>query len=425
MMTIFLSCTSEEQKLIPIPSETEKITLEIPFTKANEANEDLIKSGRIIVCKNTGTKDVIVNTNVPIQTTPDIIFKVEVPVGYMNIYLIGNEDPLWNLNGISNSNDLKSIKQFYTAYPIIDGNTIPMFEQYENVYVDENGIVTNNGSTVDLNNPLGTVKRIFSKVSLNLECVYNDLQNGNDPIQLDSVSIKRMPKHSYLVPFQNYTGTQTTDFFSGANANVANDFPYTGPSTNRTGFNGSTYFYIPEHIMGDTTYYTYLSIVVNLVGGATETQREYKLVVGDGIADGKNDYLLGPNKTVPDVIVTRNTHYMFDVKITSYTETSGSDLDIIAKIVDWDATPTDPKKPDEYSLSVSDSEIQIASVPFNGVINVTTDCPDGWSASSTSPGVNITGQGGSKLTFDISSGSSPWVIFVKAGKVERKITISQ
>ena len=423
-----VSCTSEEGV---IPDNKEIISLEVPLTRSNEENEDRIQNARIIVCHNTGTKGVIVNEDTPIQSIPNILFQVQVPVGYLNIYLIANEEASWNLGSITTANDLKNkIKDYNNVYPTVDPSSpIPMFGQYENVYVTKDGAVTKDGTVVDLNSSLGTVERIFSKVTLNLSCVYSQLQNGGSPIELKNVSVKRMPKYSYLVPYKNYPGTQTTDFFDGTSANIVTDFPFTGPVAQPTGFAGSTYFYIPEYKLVDTTYYTYISMVVNLVGGGAETEKEYKIVIGNGIGVDKNSYLLGPDKTVSDLVITRNTHYKFNIVIKNFDQTGDADVDIIAEIIPWnEGENIDPGIPKEYYLTIlpaSYFEINSSS----SIIQVTVDTNyPGWSIDTSQCHLDMTViQATDKLTITIPSTVAPglYKIDILAGPVTKQIIINK
>jgi hypothetical protein len=427
------TCASDEH---PLPGgggggnsvvDTLSVPIQVPFTKAPNDNlpENRIVSARIIVIKQDRVTNNRILNGIDISES-NIQITDLVPVGYVDFFVIVNELVAWNLDDIHIgdiyfSNNLKQkIVTYNAGYPVVDAtHPIPMFKMYENLQITENASTLLNNAPV----ALSSVERLYAKVSLELDCTFANLANGGDPIEIKQVSIKSMPKESYLAP-TSYTKTGASDFFDGSTLTASN---YTWTAT---GFESDFLCYIPEYLVSDISRNTYISAIVNLVADAN-SEREYKIVLGDSITKG-NAYMLGNTKLYSDVRISRNTHYHFAGNIKSFDIRAEEDIELRPKILAWEETAVDSVIFQKYNLDVSQDLFQLSQVPFDGVINVDTDHPKGWSAVPVSSGNHTTLIGGPytgkssgvlKFHYDGQAIIGADTIKVTAGNVTKKILV--
>jgi hypothetical protein len=438
------TCTSNEQSWEGgggnVPTDTLKETtvpVKVPITKApNDSDpENRIVSARIIVIKqNRITNNKVIN-NIA-DSEGNIQITDLVPVGHVDFFVIVNELSAWNLDDIDIgdtyfSNNLKQEIITYTGCPVVDAtHPIPMFRMYENLLITEEGNTLQNNVSVTLSE----VERLYAKVSFSLKCTFEDLPY-KDPIEIKSVTIKNMPKEAYLAP-KEYTKTETSDFFEEVLPLNTNTYTWTS-----TDFTSAFLCYIPEYLVSDITRYTYISAVVRLKGRTEpEYEKEYKIVLGNGITSHNNAYMLGNTVTYSDVRISRNTHYSFTGNITSFDIPDEMDMVIKAKILKWEEKPLDQQNIQNYTLEVSQNEF-LFRPPLsvvNGVVNVTTDYSDGWSATMAAKqsgvlrtslddavGGTVTkpSSGILKFTFDGNTIQDADTINVTAGSITKKILI--
>jgi hypothetical protein len=444
-----VSCTSEEVKVPDPPKQEEKqAQVRVPLTRAvNDGDaENAIVRARLIVVSQTGK--VLVNTylndayisGLSATDRQHLQFSELLPVGYVDWYIIANELTSWSLgtytvNSQITAADIENKVLSFSAYPVVNTypNPIPMFGMRKSLYVHENGSTTLGGIGVDA----GEVVRLYAKVTLNLFCKFSDLDNGGIPIQLDSVTIKRIPTAAWLGR-KIYEGTNlTTDFFNGALST-----PTTTPTITPDSFRYEYKFYLPEYQARDSGLYTYLSLVVNLASSTDPSTRvEYKVVVGDGIASHDNTYMLGNSKRFYDVFVTRNTHYHYGITIRSFSNSGEKDIYIRPQVVDWDtAIKVDSVEERESTLFLSESDFHPAgTATYYGQVNIVTDYRFGWNAvvealtggatcTITSPATLVNQPSGQlKFTYTGGNGSSARIkITTGAGqKVTKWITLSR
>lgn len=346
LLCILPSCTSDELASDGPALEKEQVTLDMPITRgANDGDtENRISSARMVVFSTEGTGKVLVNTllsNIGLDEGT-IAFRELVPVGYLDLYLITNEPAGWNLtanfpvgSSAKTKDDLKKQALSLSAYPVVDSNNpIPMFGAYEGIYVDsDEKIYANNKST--LITP-GEVSRLYAKVTLDISCVFSAMPAGSEPIELRSVAVINLPENPYLAPLR-----YSRSFFSGASVLPQEGVNY---DSNTSGFatkSGAFTFYIPEHIINDVANRSYLSIMLGLKGGGTGSpSKEYRLYIGDGIAEGQpghdnNTYMAGNTATATDLTVSRNTHYTFTATVKNF---SILEIEFSSKVVKWGDT---------------------------------------------------------------------------------------
>ncbi|MDR1258218.1 MAG: hypothetical protein LBK65_02905 [Tannerellaceae bacterium] len=360
------------------PFKEGSVPIKVPITRAVNDNdpENRIESVRLVIIR----QNVVTNNKMlgNLSSITNIQLTDIAPVGYVDLFVIVNELPVWNLGGIQindilSPNVLKNkVLSFNSGYPVVNAShPIPMFRMYENLRIMLNGETLLNNVPV----LLSSVERLYAKVTFELNCTFADLDNGGDPIEIKHVLLKSMPKESYLAPAQ-YTKSSPSDFFDGGVLAMKADSNYTWNSNQ---FNSDFVCYIPEYLVSDISRYVYVSAVVNLTADET-AEKEYKIAIGDGIAKG-NDHMLGSTRLYSDVRISRNTHYHFTGNIRSFDLSANQDIEIHPQIVAWGEAIVD-YDPREYLLQVSQNEFTFPSTAglVQGVIHVVTDHPQGWSA---------------------------------------------
>jgi hypothetical protein len=451
LMTVGVSsCTSEFNKgVVPPPVKEVKGVLYVPMTRGTPEEESAITASRMIVFKANG--DFVLNTNQPEHWTPTPTFIDTVPAGYLNVYLIANERSGWNLANITTEAQLKKVQYDYitdyaTKLPEADGtHPIPMFGMQKNVYVDMNG---------ELNSYRIGVKRIFAKVTLRLSCLFSEQNNGNTPLELDSIWLMRIPSWSYLYAAETVVFGDTLmlpERFIGPFNSAIHPF-YPNPASPPAGWPKSHYeedagkfldtvtFYIPEYLPNDTSTYTFLSLRVN-VKNQPSIAKTYRLILGEGLKYGlrfmRGDSILPadpPHRPDPhqrdimDLSIQRNTHYTITAKVKNFGLTGKEDLDVYLQVEDWMETEVDTTDIGNYMLNISQGEFEIP-VGHMSVVNIETDHPKGWSATVTGSLVltdsgvsSLAGQDSGPLTFKATSAGT-YYIHVTIGKITRHIKV--
>ena len=309
-------CTGEDG--LP-PSEAKETTLQYTLTRSAE-DEGRVTNARMAVFNRIGNQ-VLVNTTTPKH---GLTFEETVPAGILNIYLVANELPSWNLGAVLTPSELKGKVLPFSAYPVVDGtNDIPMLGSYENHPTTADIMTEINDNTC----PDGTVERLYAKVSLDLSCAFSDIDVSK--IILDKVRIRNLPTESYLYP-AGYSGST---FFDGAD--IVPSIVHGYDPANNTGFSHvGIEFYIPEYVITDRDKYSYLSIVAYESGKPTST-REYTLPIGDSIAVRTVEEMKGPSATLADLRISRNTHYQFTATIKAF---NIMEIEFSSKVVRWGDT---------------------------------------------------------------------------------------
>ncbi|MDR2388721.1 MAG: hypothetical protein LBD89_02905 [Tannerellaceae bacterium] len=433
------TCTSDEyssdnRDVTPSkvdPFEDGSVPVKIPLTKSvNDADpENRVVSVRLIIIRDNVVTNNKVIANIA-NTTTNVELTDIAPAGYVDLFVIVNELSEWdlgliNIGEVFSSSILKNKVLSFTNYPIVSPTQpIPMFQMYENLRITVDGETLLNNTPVTLS----SVKRLYAKVTLNLNCTYTNLVNGGDPIEIKQVSIKSIPKESYLAPTP-YTETGASNFFDGSTLALKRDSNYTWTNT---GFTSNFLCYIPEYLVSDITRYMYISAIVNLVTDVN-AQREYKIVLGDGIPNG-NTYMLGNSKLYSDVRISRNTHYTFTGNITSFDIRGEEDIEIRPQILVWEGVSVDESEFRVYKLTVSQEEFKLSQNTFSGVVDIFTDYSGGWSAvlapkqsgtlrTTLTSSSGTSGQGLLKFDYNGQAITDADTIKVTAGTVTKQILI--
>jgi hypothetical protein len=441
------ACSSEEIRKEPKPDEEpyegETVPVEIPLqTRAvNDGNpENVITNARLIVIKGTkitNNKPFTISTH---NYTNDSVHVYDlIPVGAIELFLIVNEKTEWNLASLTIGttclpNDFERRILSHASMPIVDAtHPIPMYRQYRNLIVSPTSQLSINGTPVT---DMGVVERLYAKVTLRLSSIFAELANGGEPIQLDSMSIRSIPKYSYFGPRHLYQENANTNYFDS-------------PRTHRTAayevdnahFLDTIVYYVPEHNVFYPAHATYLAVKVSLKDNTdVDQQVEYKIVVGDGITTCTNDSMLngmqGGVLPLTNLFITRNTHYHFTAKIVSFDIRGEQEIEIRPQILAWNEVAL-PVEFNDYIFQVSQNEFSLASgTAVNGIIlNVLTDHPNGWTATTTNPtriplvissGTGVQGAGDClKFNYNGAAITNPAAdtIKVQVGKVTKHIVV--
>lgn len=441
-----ISCTSE-QSIIPPDNtkpieEEQQIPMELPVTRGINGNladsvDFRVGTVRLMVIKNGYLRNNKLLSGLTKDST-EVIIRDSVPTGKVDYFLIANELSSWNLGALTVDNTLSSstlkskVLSFGAGdnYPqVSDTEWIPMLAHFENLEINTDSKAYHTG--VEVTDSLGKLTRMYAKVTLDLKSAFAKLDNGGEPIELDSVFVSHMPKESYLYRTVYTKG----NFFNGINGKGLTGNTYREKSDSII---GHFTFYIPEHIVGDPADRTYLSAVVRLVADPT-IKREYKIAIGDSIANWNrtndhNEYLM--TRSSPEAVrVSRNKHYIFNAEIQSFDKTSGYDLKIESTVIAWESGKLDYTDIWQYDLKVSPQDnYYIGTVsPYEGVVTIETNAPKGWSVSGSngvtfenSSGVyvpTLENQTGNKLRFRYSNSGLSGTIDIKAGSVVKQIKL--
>ena len=344
-VVLLLSC-SEEQPVEENSAGMASISLSFPTSRGSGNPDKTLEELRVIIFRSTelgvGLGAPVTNKIVyPVPPDDDEIEITEiVPVGHLNIYLIGNEAVEMNLNAVATFGDLESI--------IIDNSLathnylnspFPMYSGFRAVRVDALGNVTHPDVTVVGGKTTFLVERAISRLDVRLSCKFDDL--GGKAISIDSAVVLSMPLKPNLVAHE-YNGA---NFFSTNNSGASLDvsgYLSTTRADGLPGFESVDFFtfYLPEHLLNhvDHSHFTYLKLVGTLLPPNSPATLTYRIPLGNGLGIGANTvgYLLDNYSTVPetDLSVTRNTHYDLTLHIKGLGERS--DIEVSAKVQPWD-----------------------------------------------------------------------------------------
>jgi hypothetical protein len=453
------SCSDEREAPAPAPPVTDiedpfkdgELPINLPVTKAiNDNNpENKIISARLIVIKNS-----IVSNNKTFKIENghllhlDSVYVLDtIPVGTVDMFIIVNEKTEWGLGSIAKKSiyfpeDIERKTLTFSAHPVVDdSNPIPMYRQYRGLHISNEGVFSHGGTVIAMKN-LGEVDRLYAKVTLALKATFTDMANGGDPIKIDSVSIKSMPKQSYLTPAAGLLypaapgGYFNGQVFAPATLNESGNY-----TADAAGLSDSIIWYIPEHRLSDTTYLTYISIKASLKDNTLPGEQvEFKkIILGDGADNIPQDSLrIGSynNAGIPlnNWFITRNTHYKVNATVKSFDKMDGSAVDVIMKVVGWTSVSIDGGIW-QYELKVSQDEFHIdGTIAYEGVVTVETTYSEGWSATATtdvkfgdsSGNYTLTSlplQTGTQLRFRSDGSLSAGSISVTAGPIVKKINL--
>ncbi|MDH6306603.1 hypothetical protein M2459_003328 [Parabacteroides sp. PF5-5] len=406
------SCTSGEMEVEQ--PEKEMTTLQLSLTRSGDEDpETAVGKVRLVVLNRSGR--CLLNTTTP--QADGVTFEEIVPAGYLQILLFANEVNSWNLDSwqegqtVSES-DIKAKQLNFTGYPTVDeNNLIPMFGRYE-VIAEANKLTEISGTT----HPLGTVERLYAKVTLNIKCDYSASSLAGTKVLLNKVTVCHMPGISYLMA-SPYEGS---GFITEGAAIVPNNTSH-GYDPDNSGFEaqGIT-FYIPEHILNSRDKYTYLTVYAYQADNTSNT-RKYTLVIGNGMAGKTVEWMKGDGPTLADLAVTRNTHYQFNATITGFNQS----LTVNAKVVTWE-TINIPAEYPTYFLSVSRSSLNLA-VGETGSVYVNTDYGSWTAEIETGSDITITNgsaSGPGYFTITVNNAiTTANVIKVTAGNMTKKIIV--
>jgi len=313
----------------------------------SDGNEELLEKVRLIVFTSNSAgieigTPIINKVYPPLATDPidEITINEIVPTGYLNLYLIGNEQASMNLDAVTNSTMLNSRIVDYTSAASTPGGAFVsppfvMYSAYKAVSISATGAISHPQVITIGGKTTFPIERTAAKLTVHLNCDFVNL--GNNPIAIDSAIIISMPLTSNLIP-QEYTGS----FYFSTKLLDLTSYIVSKPSG--TGFetvkppagDGFT-FYLPEHLINrtDRSHFTYLRLVGHLVSIPYPTKLIYRIPLGNGLTTNTAAHLLRNFATVPaaDLTVTRNVHYKLNLDIRGLGELS--DVEVWAEVAPW------------------------------------------------------------------------------------------
>jgi hypothetical protein len=427
-----------ERPTIKDPFQDGGLPINLPVTRAiNDNNpENTITSARLIVIKNSivaNNKEFTIENHLAINDSVHV--KDTIPVGTVDLFIFANEDPSWGLSSIAKNTtcspeNIEKKTIGFSAYPTVSTSTpIPMYRQFRNLHISNEGTFTFGGSVITMAE-LGEIDRLYAKVTLVISAKFTEMANGGDPIKLDSVSVKSMPKHSYLTPSHGLLYPASGGYFNGARYHPVNGTD--NYKADAAGLYDSINWYIPEHRLSDPLYKTFIHVKASLedVTDVTEQVAFAPIVLGDGANVYTQEEMRGSGIALTNWFITRNTHYTVNARIKSFSKTNESEMTIKTTINSWNETL---KIGDQdfwlYELTVSQDIFYIPSTgAFNGVVTVETNHPKGWNATG-STGVTFSGssslsnQTGTLLQFSYSGTGDGYIDITAGSYLVKRINI--
>jgi hypothetical protein len=423
------------------PFKDGELPINLPVTRAiNDINpENKVEKARLIVIKNS-----IVANNKTFKIEDgylshlDSVFVLDtIPVGKVDMFIIVNEKAEWGLDAIAKRSiyfpeDIEKKTLTFSTYPVVStANPIPMYKQYRDLYVTSQPatFTLQNGTPIEMDS-LGVVDRLYAKVTLIISAKFSEMVNGGDPILLDSVFIKSIPKHSYLTPSHGLLYPASGGYFNGAE--TPRHINYASTDSLRD----TLTWYIPEHRLSDPAYMTSIYVKASLAeNNEVDEQVAFDpIVLGDGMAShSQAEMRSGGNMPITNWFITRNTHYTVNARIKSFSKTNESEMIIRTNILTWNETPIDEKVIWQYDLDVSQDIFYIPSAGnFEGTVMIETNHPEGWNVSgsagltfsngSSTYAPDLSNQMGTLLKFRYA-GTGDGSIDVKAGLLSKHIKI--
>jgi len=383
VLFLLWSCSTEEILKLPERGEV-PISFSFPISRGlgNPENEGL-NSVRMVIFRSSGAAtevgDPFLN-EVYYPSAPNAseieIVNLMVPVGYLNIYLIGNEPNWMNLGSVTRSSQLAAQALNYSDSETLGFVKSPfvMYSAYKTVYVSPSGEISHPDVAGITGPPVKYVfpiERTVAKFTVHIDCDFSNLGGTSRAIDIDSMMIISMPLSPWLVPGKTYT---ETDYFSTDWLNLNTPTPYfrdkwDASNTIKTGIetipSGIT-FYVPEHSLNNTplsrSRFTCLRLVGHLRNVLPPTKVVYRVPLGNGLFTPYTAMtLLEDYATVPvsALAITRNMHYTLRMNIIGL----GGLHEVSVEVADWDHENLDGTPYSPY-LNVSTT-----STTVNGMVS--------------------------------------------------------
>lgn len=436
------------------------IAFSFPISRGAEINaEDEIREVRLIITRANAmggeTEQLLYNEKQTVASgATSINFRLIVPVGYINIYIIGNEDVssagIKSLQAIDQVSQLKSKSASYA-----EGNTLHapflMYKEFKQVRVDKDGNMTIDGSVFPANDKV-EIDRTVAKVTLNLECTYSSALPEGSELFLDEVQVVGQPEKPHLVPNHPYAGGFYAYVLSHTPELQIEELKNTAIDGDK--FENSLVFYIPEHIAqhGAKTQLMVTAHARKNGKKVPDTQKTWHIVLGDGISGktfAQTQYLTGAALNI-----TRNTHYVISARIRNLKPDGELAVDLFPSVKTWGIEELDYEFQAPYlnvsRISVAVNEASTERIYFwsnqrNVMIETLGKCITGGESSFAVNNLfsNLAGSDASNFNYafsDISFSGNGWfdvqisehsisnpgkyIVFLKAGRVKREIEIT-
>lgn len=307
------------------PGADALISLSIPLPRSTQApySDNNISTLRVIIFKSTELGhelgSVVVNELItPLPGAESVDLKIVVPVGYLNIYLVGNETEAMRLGDITGQNELTSRRANYSPSSAVKSPFL-MYGEFRAVKVYDDGRMTLKGADFPGTGKNVEILRCVSKVEL-------DLRSTLAEVVIRRIEVINLPKYPWLTPSVPYgvaEGFYTWESDDSPPCDLTNSGSVRVPDIA---------IYLPEHIVVDAAHKTVLRIWGSLKG--VDLSEPWEIILGDAI--GKLEYAntkLPDNLLAEEYRITRNTR--FEIAATIRKPPGGVDIDIVTSVANW------------------------------------------------------------------------------------------
>lgn len=309
IISLFASCVKEDNMQLPSGSDA---TLSLNFpTRSAGYGEYEVTDVRIVsfIPESATTAPGVLDVNGgKRELNPYGNILQTLRTGVRDVYVFTNEpeDIGRELEAMKSLTDLARIKIPYTA-----GTLTPPFFGY---HVENREIKSGENPVMDAN-----ALRTVSKVELIITYTWGPTTNLHEELVMESVQVKNLPKHSYLIgrPYDLVGDYIDSEIITGFPLDNRTTIPNTYRSRPLS-------IYIPEFLgaSADNGKHAYIEIIGHLANDPT-ISCTYTIPLGDGMV----------STPMTDYNITRNTEYQIVATIESYGQTNN--IGITANVVDW------------------------------------------------------------------------------------------
>lgn len=303
MLLVLASCVHEDFT----PPANQPAGDEVLMNVSSRGLDPSMTRVRIIVA-HALTGEILTN-QYPIQPQADGGYRLTVPAGQLDFYMLLNEpDGLTpELNDISRQADLKKLKLDAALLPATDDTNdtketnLPAFAWTKAIVRASSGTIKYGEASIDggitwSNNLSISLERLATKVSLALR---NNIPGNNQPMTINKVSVMHVPDYEFLLP-QTYASTHF-------DSQIIHDNPLNISNNTSHYYKVFTDFIMPEYIFSNPSDKD-MAVCLEIEAEYNNKTVKYYIPVRG-------------NLDVEDYTLKRNNHYLIKATITSVGET--------------------------------------------------------------------------------------------------------
>lgn len=283
LLLLMSGCTRDEQESMPPQRVDVTMCSAISAMTLSSDIDNKIISLRLLLFDSTGA---LIYNKKQMDNSP---FRLRIVAGTVRAIMVANEEESWLLNQVTSPEEL-SLKEFQVNRP----TSIPMYSDATYTISPEARTFTS------------TLTRAVVKVTINMSCNFATYKTTFKPysIGIHSVAIK-----GYLTP-RPYVFSTTAQTY-----NQLDPGDIITTATDLRTRDGGLHFYIPEKLISDTKYFSYI-MISGYAGTAPDTLIFYTIAIGD-CASKMYDTASVPFErlSAADLSLTRNTHITVTVTL--------------------------------------------------------------------------------------------------------------